>query len=235
MPLSFSKDISLLEREIGYTFKKKNLIKEALTHKSFIHENPEEVPLFNERLEFLGDAVLSLTVSEYIFKRCVDFSEAQLSNIRAYAVKESTLARVAEGLNLGRYLRLGKGEELTGGRKKPSILADTFEALLGAIYIDGGLRNANEFVLKNLKSFLDETIKKDFIFDYKSKFQEVTQARFGVLPRYVVSKETGPEHDKTFEVKVYINNRIYGKGRGKSKKMAQQLAASAGLKKLMEL
>lgn len=235
MPVLSSKDIPTLEKKIGYTFKKKAIIKEAITHKSFAHENPKEATSFNERLEFLGDTVLSLTISEYLFRAYPNLSEAELSRLRAYAVKESTLAEVAEGLNLGRYLLLGKGEELTGGRKKPSILANTFEALIGAIYIDGGLKKVNDFILKNLRSRVDETIKREVIFDYKSKLQEVSQERFGVLPRYVIHRETGPEHDKTFEVKVYIKDEVYGTGKGKSKKTAQQLAASAGLRKLKEI
>lgn len=235
MPVLSSKDIPTLEKKIGYTFKKKAIIKEAITHKSFAHENPKEATSFNERLEFLGDTVLSLTISEYLFRAYPNLSEAELSRLRAYAVKESTLAKVAEGLNLGRYLLLGKGEELTGGRKKPSILANTFEALIGAIYIDGGLKKVSDFILKNLRSRVDETIKREVIFDYKSKLQEVSQERFGVLPRYVIHRETGPEHDKTFEVKVYIKDEVYGTGKGKSKKTAQQLAASAGLRKLKEI
>lgn len=232
MPASFSKNISLLEESIKYSFKKKSLIKEAITHKSFAYENPKEAPLFNERLEFLGDAVLSLIISEYIFKKYPAFTESQLSKLRAYAVRESTLAEAAERLNLGSYLRLGKGEECTGGRNKPSILANVFEAVIGAVYIDGGLKKAHNFVLRNLKSKIKDIIEKDFIFDYKSKLQEVAQAQFGVLPRYVIHSEEGPEHNKTFEVKVYIKNNLYGTGTGKSKKAAQQLAAEAGLKRL---
>lgn len=234
MPASFSKNIALLEDSIRYSFKRKSLVQEAITHKSFAHENPKEAPSFNERLEFLGDAILSLTISEYLFRRYPEFSESQLSRLRAYTVRESTLAEVAERLNLGDYLRLGKGEERTGGRKKPSILANTFEAILGAVYIDGGLKKANDFVLRNLKIKIESLVKKNLIFDYKTRLQEVAQAQFGVLPRYVIHKEEGPEHNKTFEVKVYIKNNLYGTGRGKSKKAAQQLAAEAGLKKLKQ-
>jgi ribonuclease-3 len=232
MPVSFSKNISLLEKSIRYSFKKKSLIQEAITHKSFAHENPEESPLFNERLEFLGDAVLSLVISEYLFKEYPAYTESQLSRLRAYAVKESTLVEAAKALNLGIYLRLGRGEELSGGRKKPSILANAFEALIGAIYIDGGVKKARDFILKNLHAKIEEITEKNLVFDYKSKLQEIAQARFGVLPRYVINKEEGPEHNKTFEVNVYIKNKLYGTGTGKNKKSAQQLAAKAGLKKL---
>jgi len=232
MPVSFSKNISLLEKSIRYSFKKKSLIQEAITHKSFAHENPEESSLFNERLEFLGDAVLSLVISEYLFKEYPAYTESQLSRLRAYAVRESTLVEVARSLNLGIYLRLGRGEELSGGRKKASILADAFEALIGAIYIDGGIKKAKDFILKNLHTRIEEITEKNLVFDYKSKLQEIVQARFGVLPRYVINKEEGPEHNKTFEVNVYIKNKLYGTGTGKNKKSAQQLAAKAGLKKL---
>ncbi len=234
MPVLFSENTSLLEKEIRYAFKKKSLIKEAITHKSFTHENPEEAPLFNERLEFLGDAVLSLIISEYLFKKYPAFTESQLSKLRAFVVRESTLAEAAERLNLGSYLRLGKGEKRTGGRRKPSILANAFEAILGAVYMDGGLKKAKDFVLENLKSMIEDIIEKDFVFDYKSRLQEVVQAQFGVLPKYVIHKEEGPEHDKTFEVKVYIKDNVYGKGKGKSKKSAQQRAAEAGLKRLKQ-
>ncbi len=149
-------------------------------------------------------------------------------------VRESTLAEAAERLNLGSYLRLGKGEKRTGGRRKPSILANAFEAILGAVYMDGGLKKAKDFVLENLKSMIEDIIEKDFVFDYKSRLQEVVQAQFGVLPKYVIHKEEGPEHDKTFEVKVYIKDNVYGKGKGKSKKSAQQRAAEAGLKRLKQ-
>jgi|Deesub1362A_J573_1020465.scaffolds.fasta_scaffold00604_4 ribonuclease-3 len=235
MRASSSRGITLLERAIGYSFRKKALIQEAITHKSFTHENPEKSPLFNERLEFLGDAVLSLVISEYLFKKHPSYTESQLSRLRAYTVRESTLVEAAMDLNLGRYLRLGKGEELSGGREKPSILANAFEALIGAIYLDGGIRKARDFILNALKSTIEEIEGKDLVFDYKSRLQEVSQARFGVLPRYVIHKEEGPEHNKTFEVKVYIKDSLYGTGRGKNKKSAQQLAAEAGLRKLKEL
>jgi len=232
MPASYSENIPLLEKSIKYSFKRKTLIQEAITHKSFAHENPRESTLFNERLEFLGDAVLSLIISEYLFKEYPEYTESQLSRLRAYAVRESTLVEVARDLNLGTFLRLGRGEEISGGRGKSSILANAFEALIGAIYIDGGIKRAREFILKNLLDKIEEIIRKDLVFDYKSKLQEIAQAEFGVLPRYVINREEGPEHDKTFEVNVYIKNKLYGTGRGKSKKSAQQLAAKAGIKRL---
>ncbi|MEW6601662.1 MAG: ribonuclease III [Nitrospirota bacterium] len=234
MDVSSSEDLSSLENSLGYTFKKKSRLKEALTHKSYAHEKSNEDTLFNERVEFLGDAVLELIVSEYLFNSYPDFTEADLSRIKAYAVQESTLAQTANDIDLGSYLLLGRGEEMTGGRKKSSLLADAFEAVLAAIYLDGGYKNAREFVLGRLVSKIDQLASTNFIFDFKTKLQEVAQARFGVLPKYVIHKEEGPEHKKTFEVKVFIKDDFYGSGKGKTKKAAAQKAAEKGLSKLKE-
>jgi len=234
MHASFSENISELETSIGYTFKDKSLIKEAITHKSFVHENPESVSFFNERLEFLGDAVLGLIISDYLFHSHPEYSEAQLSKVKAYAVQENTLSGIAMKLNIGSYLLLGKGEEATGGRYKPSLLSNAFEAVLGAIYLDGGLKEAKTFTLKFLKDDIKRVISQDLLFDFKSRFQEIVQGRYGVLPKYIVHKEIGPEHQKIFEVKVFVGRELYGTGKGRSKKEAAQKAAEEGLKKLEE-
>jgi len=226
--------LSGLESSIGYVFKKKSLLKEALTHKSFAHEQQKDQIVFNERMEFLGDAVLELVMSEYLYREYQDYTEADLSKIKAYAVQESTLAIIAEDLKIGNYLKLGRGEELTGGRKKPSLLANAYEALLAAIYLDGGYKKAREFVLSFLTPKIRNLTANNFVFDFKTKFQEVVQAQFAVLPQYITHKEEGPEHKKIFEVKVFINDTYYGSGRGKTKKAAAQQAAEAGLKKLRE-
>jgi ribonuclease-3 len=229
-----SDDLTKLESSLDYSFKKKALLKEALTHKSFAHEHLKDHPPFNERMEFLGDAVLELIISEYLFSSYPEFTEADLSRIKAYVVQESTLAKTARGLNIGNYLRLGKGEEMTGGREKPSLLANAFEAILAAIYLDGGYRKARKFALKYLMKEIDELASNNFIFDFKTKLQEISQARFNVLPNYVIYKEEGPEHRKTFEVKVFIKDKFFGAGRGKTKKAAAQRAAEEGLKRLRE-
>jgi len=234
MHASSLENIKLLETKIAYKFKKKSLIKEALTHKSFAKEKPENSESFNERLEFLGDAVLELIISDYLFNAYPQYTEAELSKIKAYAVQESTLADIASRLGIGTYLRLGKGEEASGGRKKPSLLANAFEAILAAIYLDGGFKKAKDFTLKNLEEKIRKLIDKKLLFDFKTRFQEVVQEKFGVLPRYRVYKEEGPEHMKIFEVEVFIKNEFYGSGRGKSKKDAEQKAAEAGLKKIHE-
>ncbi|MBI5407964.1 MAG: ribonuclease III [Nitrospirae bacterium] len=233
MRASSSENSAGFEKAIGCKFKKKSLLKEALTHKSYAHEKQKGLP-FNERQEFLGDAVLELIVSEYLFRSFPEYTEADLSRVKAYAVQEATLAEVAKDINIGEYLRLGKGEELTGGRKKSSLLANAFEALIAAIYLDGDYKKARKFVLGLLKHKIDELTTKDFIFDFKTKLQEVAQAHFGVLPKYVIHKEEGPEHRKTFEVTVFINDEFLGSGAGKTKKAAAQKAAEAALEKIKE-
>ena len=235
MHVSLSENLTGLENSIEYTFKKKGLLKEALTHKSYAHEKANDGTLFNERFEFLGDAVLELIVSEYLFNTHSEYTEADLSKIKAYIVQESTLAKTAKRLDIGAYLRLGKGEEMTGGREKPSLLADAFEALLAAIYLDGSYKKAKEFVLAHLVSNISEIVEDDFIFDFKTKLQEVAQARFGVLPQYIIHKEEGPEHQKTFEVKVYVKKNFLGSGIGRTKKAAAQKAAEEGLEKIEEM
>jgi ribonuclease-3 len=232
MHASSSRDIRSLETKIGYSFKRTSLLEQALTHKSFAKERPEDSEIFNERLEFLGDAVLGLIICEYLYKTYPQYSEAELSKLKSYAVQESTLAEAALRLNIGSYLRLGKGEEATGGRKKSSILADAFEALVAAIYLDSGLRNTKKFTLQNLEEKIKAFISKGISLDFKSQLQEITQERFGVLPRYRIKREKGPQHKKTFEVEVFIKDILYGSGKGKSKKEAEQKAAEAGLKKL---
>jgi len=230
----FLENIQAIESSVGYNFKDKSLIIEALTHKSFTNENPEISSSFNERLEFLGDAVLGLIVSEYLFCSYPEYSEAQLSKIKAYAVQENTLVKIATILDIGSYLLLGKGEEASGGRKKPSLLANALEAILAAVYLDGGLKEAEAFALKFLKDKIERVISKNLLFDFRTSFQEIVQERYGTLPRYIVHKETGPEHIKTFEVEVFIGDELYGKGKGRSKKEASQRAAEEGLKKLLK-
>ncbi|MBI4686742.1 MAG: ribonuclease III [Nitrospirae bacterium] len=230
----FLESIARLEAAIGYLFKDKSLISEALTHKSFANENPEIAKSFNERMEFLGDAVLGLIVSDYLFSAYPKYSEAEFSRIKAYAVQENTLAEVATGLNIGSCLFLGKGEEASGGRKKPSLLANAFEAVLAAVYLDSGLIEARDFTLRVLKDRIEKVISGELLFDFKTRFQELVQEKYGILPKYVVHKETGPEHIKIFEVKVFIGDELYGAGNGRSKKEAAQMAAEEGLRKLGE-
>ena len=232
MDASSSKNWTVLEKSLGYSFKKKSFLKEALTHKSYAHEKQNRNVAFNERMEFLGDAVLELIVSEYLFLTYSEYTEADLSRIKAYTVQESTLSMTAKDMDMGKYLLFGKGEEITGGREKPSLLANVFEAVLAAIYLDGGYKKARDFVLRHLTDKIDRIKAKKFIFDFKTRIQEVAQAQFGVLPKYVTDKEEGPEHKKIFEVKVFINDKLLGSGKGKTKKAASQKAAEEALKKI---
>ncbi len=231
MQVSFSENIRLLEEKIEYKFRKKSLIREALTHKSFASEDGAKY-CFNERVEFLGDAVLGLIVSEYLFNSYPDHSESSMSKIKAYAVREATLAEVSSKLGLGSYLLLGKGEESSGGRKKPSLLANVFEAVLAAVYLDGGYKKAKKFAIDSLNDKIRDLVDNNLVYDFKSRFQEIVQEKFGILPSYRIYSEEGPEHKKVFKVSVLVAGDLCGTGTGGSKKEAEQQAARAGLKKL---
>jgi len=225
-------DIRGLETHLGYSFRDKALISEALTHRSFHHENPGKAPSHNERLEFLGDSVLGLVVVEYLFKSDKNYSEAAMSKIKSYLVKESILSDIAGDIALGTYLSLGKGEEETGGREKKSILADAMEAVFGAVYFDGGYENARGVVLKLLTDRIDTAMSSEQFFDFKTDLQEESQLRFGALPLYQVVKQEGEEHKKTFTVEVFIKGNKFGAGKGKSKKEAETFAAKEALLKI---
>ena len=205
---------------------------EALTHKSYLNEarGPDEAD--NERLEFLGDAVLDLVVSEYLVHAFPDAAEGELSKLRSRLVSEKTLSRVAKRIGLGDLLRLGRGETKTQGRSKPSILADALEAVLAAVYLDGGPEAAARCVKTAFSEELascDRTLVKG---DYKTDLQELCQREFDMLPHYRTIRETGPDHEKMFEVEILIRGDRYGVGDGKSKKEAEQVAAKRALEKL---
>ena len=225
-------DISKLEKSLDYTFKNRVLLREALTHKSFSHEHPQQEPLCNERLEFLGDSVLGFVIVEYLFLSKSQFSESVMSKAKSYLVQESILTDIARSLSLGRYLRFGKGEEATGGRKKGSILADAVEAVLGAVYLDGGYRNVRRIILKLFKERIDTVISSGDFHDFKSELQERSQLISGSIPEYRLVKQEGKEHDKIFTVAVYVSGEKLGTGRGKNKKQAETIAAREALKKL---
>ena len=211
-----------LEKNIGYHFRDKNLLKAAVTHSSFANENRGGLA-YNERLEFLGDAVLQLVTSEKLFKENPDMPEGRMSKQRAALVCEDALAGYSKEIQLGDFMLLGKGEEATGGRHRPSILADAFEALIGAIFLDGGMDNAKRFV----RRFLDAAHTS--LKDYKTLLQEIIQKNPGERLSYVVIGESGPDHDKVFNVEVHLNSNVIGKGTGKSKKQAEQAAAKEAL------
>lgn len=216
-------NLAYFQKKIGYTFKNVALIKEALTHKS-VKKNTH-----NERLEFLGDAVLDLIVGEYLFKKFPHSPEGELSKMRAAMVNEKAFAKVARFLNVGEQLFISQSEEQNNGRNKDSILSNAFEAVIGAIYLESGLEMAREIMHRLLKEAYDEISPKSLSNDYKTALQELTQALFGVTPEYVVLDSKGPDHDKEFIIGVSIANKSYGQSIGKSKKEAQQNVAKIAL------
>lgn len=218
------------EKIIGYKFNNIKILEESLTHSSYSNEDKAYNKVNNERLEFLGDAVLSISVSRYIFDEFPDYPEGDLTKLRAQVVCEDTLSLVAANLNLGKYLLLGKGEESSGGRERKSILADAVEAVIAAIYLDGGYKQAEKFALNNLTEYIKLAVKGKIITDFKSYLQEYYQSKSQSCKiRYVVTKEEGPDHDKVFHVNVMVNKNVAGKGVGKNKKIAEQNAAKDAL------
>lgn len=225
--------ISELEKKIEYEFKDKELLKTALTHSSYANEKKKDKLLFNERLEFLGDSVLGLIISEYLFKNFESYNEGEMSKKRATLVCETALSLLAKRIDLGKYLNLGKGEEKSGGRMRDSNLADSFEALIGAIYLDGGLDETKKFLNKNIIKILIENENKEILFiDYKTKLQEIIQKGKNKKIRYELIKEEGPDHNKQFTTNLYVDEELYGLGVGRSKKESEQKAAKKGFEKL---
>ena len=218
--------MSELENRIHYTFKNKKLLHEALSHSSYANEGKRTRS--NERLEFLGDSVLSIIVAKHLFTNYTHLPEGELTKLRASLVCEKSLHEFACDFGLGEFLLLGKGEELTGGRERPSIIADAFEALLAAIYLDGGMEQARKFVLQFIPEHLNPKQAKG-LNDYKTTLQEIIQQNKEEKIEYVPIEETGPDHDKTFVVEVHLNSNVIGTGRGKSKKQAEQFAAKEAL------
>lgn len=215
------------EEVLQYSYHNRDLMLEALTHSSFANEGKRSHEN-NERLEFLGDSVLSLIVSEYLYTHFKDLPEGELTKLRASLVCEKSLFEFAMKIGLGRYLRLGKGEEHTGGRERPSILSDAFEAVIASIYLDGGFQPAKEFVLRFIPKDL-RVGSVGFITDYKTVLQELIQKNKEERIEYVLVAETGPDHNKAFTVEVHLNSNVIGRGEGKSKKQAEQLAAQQAL------
>lgn len=213
------------QNNLGYHFKNPALLARALTHSSYANERHVDTG-DNERLEFLGDSVLGFITAEYLFANHRDFPEGELTKLRAYAVCEKSLFAYAEEIGLGNYLKLGKGEERTGGRTRPSVLSDAFEAVIAAIYLDGGMDEAKKFVLRFVVPYVEA---KPTFKDYKTMLQEVVQKNQGETLEYVLVSETGPDHDKCFTVEVHLNSNVIGRGVGGSKKKAEQNAAKEAL------
>ena len=226
-------DLAAVQQMLGVSFNEPSLLMQALTHGSFTNENPTLAPIANERLEFLGDAVLGLAVATKLYLDFPELSEGEMTKLRALLVRRDTLARVARGIGLGSYLRLGKGEDTTGGRNKPANLAGALEAVIGAVYLDQGLDAATDFILRLLDAELEKAVSQRTDTNYKSELQELLQAREQQNPTYHVVEATGPDHDKRFTVEVRLGDTLLGRGSGKSKKAAETEAAHAILKRIL--
>lgn len=221
--------LTQFEKKLGYTFKNIKLLKRALSHKSYANERRLQQIDHNERLEFLGDAVLELGISDLLMKYFPESREGIMSKVRASLVNETALAEQARNLDLGDYIFLGKGEDQGDGREKNSLLSDALEAVLGAVYQDSNFHTAYKIVKQIFESEVERATNEDITRDYKTKLQEVSQNIYKVAPDYRLAAESGPDHDKTFEIHLYIKEEKFGVGTGKSKKQAEQSAAEKTL------
>lgn len=224
-----TKDWKQLEGIINYDFDNKNILKQALTHSSYSNERQMHKLYNNERLEFLGDAVLELITSEYLYGNHPNMPEGELTRLRATYVRESSLAYCARQMRIGEFLFLGKGEDATGGRERDSILSDALEAIIGGIFLDGGFTNAKEFVTKEVLNIIEQ---EELFFDSKTILQEIVQSKYTDSIVYELIKEEGPDHNKEFTVAVTLNKKKLGEGKGKTKKAAEQQAAHQAIKKI---
>lgn len=222
-------DKKKFENKIGYSFCRPELLATALTHSSAANERTGRPIRDNERLEFLGDSVFDLIISRYLYERMTDVEEGRLTKLRALIVCERSLAERAKDLGFGDVIRLGRGEELSGGRGRPSILADAMEAIIGAIYMDGGLEMATDFVITTFGATIEKALSGELYRDFKTELQELLQEQKNPLIIYSVDKEEGPDHDKTFYVSVWDGDKKLGSGVGKTKKEAEQNAAKTAL------
>lgn len=223
--------LTLVQRRLGYDFQRPELLLLALTHPSYAHEHPDEggEEQHNQRLEFLGDAVLDFLVAAWLFEQHPDFSEGPLTRLRATLVCTATLARLAQALQLDKALRLGRGEEESGGRARPANLCDALEATVGALYLDGGLEQVWHSLGEWFARTAEEILAAESYLDAKSRFQEWIQAETGITPTYRITADSGPDHAKTFTAQVLLEDRVVGEGMGSSKRAAEQAAARAAL------
>ncbi len=226
-----TEQLKQLEKRIGYEFQDKKLFVQAMTHSSYTNEHRVGKYFNNERLESLGDAVLDLVASEFLFLKYMDYPEGEMTKLRASMVCEPTLALCARDINLGSYLLLGKGEEATGGRERDSITSDAMEALIGSIYLDGGFASAKEFINQFV---LNDIENKRLFYDSKTILQEIVQKNFDQALKYELLEEKGPDHDKQFKVQAMIGTKRVGIGTGRTKKAAQQMAAYQTILKLRQ-
>lgn len=226
-------DWNTLQSNISVTFRQLALLQEALTHRSYLNENPDSPLTSNERLEFLGDALLNLVVAERLYSQPPALSEGEMTKLRAALVRQDTLAQLASSLQIGDYLYLGKGEEKSGGRNRQSNLACALEAIIGALFVDQGFFAAKDFILRLLDNELQMVLERGTVIDYKSRLQELVQARQRVTPIYRIIETAGPNHDKEFTAEVLVANNTAGRGRGKSKRSAEEEAARQALENLL--
>lgn len=225
--------IDRLQKVIRVKFKNKNLLRRALTHRSFVNEFGNNIS-DNERLEYLGDSVLGLVVNEYLFREYEEYREGELAKIKSAVVSEATLAKMARSIGLGQFIFMGKGEEHSGGRERASILANTVEAVIGALYLDSGLKTCRKFILSLLRDEIVRVNNLTYLRDPKTALQEYVQKKYKERPVYRVIEERGPDHQKEFIVSLAINGREIGTGEGPSKRKAEMNAARASLKKIEE-
>jgi len=225
-------DLAALQKNLGISFSDLSLLEQALVHSSYINENPALALISNERLEFLGDAILDFIVAEELYQRFPNLSEGEMTKLRSSLVCQDSLSRMARAISLGNYLYLGRGEEASGGRRKPANLASALEAVIAAIFLDQGLATVRDFVLRSASQELNKALIQRAEADYKSQLQELIQARRQQTPTYRVIETTGPDHDKIFTVEVRVGDTILGRGSGKSKKMAETEAARSALAQL---
>ena len=225
-------DLTELQRILGVRFKEPALLEQALIHSSYTNENPTTSLADNERLEFLGDAILGAIVAERLYRLIPGAAEGEMSKLRAALVRRTSLSRIARSIGLDRYLYLGRGEEASGGRRKPSNLASALEAVVAAVFLDSGWIAASEFVLRLFATELEEAISREVEIDYKSQLQQLILSRQQDAPVYRIIKASGPAHDRSFTAEVIAGDAILGRGRGKSKKIAETEAARSALEKL---
>lgn len=223
-------DFTKLENALNISFRNKDLLRTALTHRSYINENPATLGGHNERMEFLGDAVLELVITEYLYEKFPDRPEGELTSLRASLVNANMLGAVAGDLGFNNFLLLSRGEARDVGRARQYILANTFESFVGALYLDQGYEPVKNFIIKSLEPKIPEILEKRLYRDAKSLFQEEAQERVSITPTYQVQREWGPDHDKHFIIGVYLEKELVAEGEGPSKQIAQQMAAEAALK-----
>lgn len=226
-------DLSVLQEALCVSFKNVSLLQQALVHTSYVNENPGVMPGSNERLEFLGDAVLGFIVAEKLYHDFPELDEGAMTKLRSVLVRGEALARIAAGLDLGRYLYLGRGEESTGGREKPANLARALEAVIAAIFLDQGEGTVREAILKLLRDEMERAVEWGLWIDHKSRLQELVQSRTRLTPVYKIVETVGPEHECQFTVDVIAGDNVLGRGYGRSKKLAESEAARSALEKLL--